>query len=179
MFNKLNKIGSLFVFLFVLILLFSMARIAECASITTALGNKNSSGEYRFTIDSDGIVTFQTDTAINFPYQSGTTNDTLTAADSGRTYVIISGGTNAPIMQLPVAAVGMEFPFVLDITAYSLYVNPNGTDIINYASLSAGDAIYNSSKAKGDSITFFCVVANQWSVKHINGTWATAGGIGD
>jgi len=171
MFNNLNKMGLMGIILSVLILLFFSVGVGECG-ITTALGNKNSSGNYRMTIDTDGIVTFQTDTAINFPYQSGTTNDTLTAADSGRTYVIGEGTDAAPFLRLPAAVPGMVFPFISSSSSHSVYIIPNGTDIINYASLVAGDSIYNSSAAKGDSITLICTTANQWDVDIHNGTWA-------
>lgn len=172
MFKKLNKMGKGIIVLFVLVLLFSMVTPGECVD-TTRLGNKNSSGLYRIAIDTDGIVTFQADTAIKFPYDSGTTNDTLTAADTGREYVVTSGATSAVYLSLPAAAVGMVFP-ITSATTQAIYIDPNGTDIINYASLSAGDAIYNSSAAKGDSIKFVCVTANEWTVKPLVGTWADA-----
>ena len=148
------------------------------AAITATIGDQNSSGDYRVEVDSDGVFKFQNDTSILFPYQSGTTNDTLTAADSGRTYVVTSGAVSAVILKFPPAAVGMEFPIV-SATTELIYLNPNGTDIINYASLAAGDAIYNSSSAKGDSITLFCVTAGEWSVKNAYGTWADGNSMGD
>ena len=174
MFNKMNKLGSVLIVVFALILLFSMP--VE-ATDTTRLGNTNSSGLYRMTIDHEGIVTFQADTGIKFPYQSGTTNDTLTAADSGRTYVTTAGTTSFVILNLPAATPGLNFP-VITGTTHSVYLNPSGTEIINYASLLAGDAIYNSSAAKGDSIVLFCVTAGQWEADIHNGTWANGGGFG-
>lgn len=155
----------------VLAFLLAFCTQSYAATTTTALGNTNTSGVYRMIIDSDGVITYAADTSIKFPYQSGTTNDTLTAADSGRTYVVTSGAVSAVYLNLPAAAVGMEFPFI-SATTQSIYINPNSSDIINYASLSAGDTIYNSSAAKGDAITFFCVTANEWSVKPLVGTWA-------
>lgn len=181
MFKKLNKLGSalILIFIFALILLFSV--IAEATLIAT-IGDKNSSGDYRVEVSTDGTnatFKFQTDTAILFPYQSGTTNDTLIAADSGRTYVITSATVNPVVISLPTAAVGMVFKFVSSSSSHAVYVRPDGTDIINYASLAAGSAIYNSSAAKGDSITLFCVTANEWDVDPSVGTWASGGGIGD
>lgn len=173
MFNKLNKLGLVLIVLSVLILLFAGPGYCE---LTATIGDQNSSGKYRVEVDTDGIVTFQTDTAIKLPYQSGTTNDTLTAADSGRTYVTSSGTVSAVILNLPPATVGLYFP-VITGTTHSVYLNPSGTEIINYASLSAGDSIYNSSAAKGDSITLFCAIAGQWEADIHNGTWATGLGI--
>lgn len=167
--------------IFLIMLLFLSMPTLSRAGVVATMGNQNSSGKYTVEVSTDGskeTVTFASDAAILFPYQSGTTNDTLTAADSGRTYVVTSGGTSPAILQLPAAAVGMVFPIV-SATTYAVYINPNGTDRINYASLSAGHAIYNSSAAKGDKITFYCVTANEWTVSVDVGTWATAGGIGD
>lgn len=154
-----------------------MCSPVSAAVLTGTFGDKNSSGNYRMQIDNDGLLTFASDTGIKFPYQSGTTNDTLTAADSGRTYVVTSGAISAPTLQLPAAAVGMVYPIV-SATTEQIAINPNGTDIINYASLSAGDAIINGG-AKGDKITFYCVTANEWSVSVDVGTWVDANVWGD
>ena len=160
---------------FCLLMIMLLACVPVFASVTTGtFGDQNSDGTYRVTIDSDGIYTFAADTGINFPYQSGTTNDTLVAADSGRTYVVTSGATSAVTLTLPAAAVGMVFPIV-SATTETILVDPNGTDTINFASLSAGDRISNSgAAAKGDAITFICVTANEWSVQIHQGTWADA-----
>jgi len=179
MFKKLNKRGLGLNVLFVLMLvMFAFVGTGEC-TLTATVGDQNSSGKHRIEVSTDGTngtVTFQNDTAILFPYQSGTTNDTLTAADSGRTYVTSSGTVSAVIINLPAATPGLNFPFITG-TTHSLYVNPSGVETINYASLAAGDSIYNSSAAKGDSITLFCVIAGQWEADIHNGTWATGGGI--
>lgn len=170
MFNKLNKLGLVLLVFSVLILLFARPGYA---GLTATIGDQNSSGKYRIEIDTTGTVTFQTDTSILFPYQSGTTNDTLTVADSGRTYVTTTGTVSEVQITLPAAAVGMVYPFITG-TTHSLRIHPDGTDTIQYASLSAGDSIKNTSAAKGDSITLICVIANEWAVDIHNGTWADA-----
>ena len=160
----------------IVMMCFMFAAVPVDASKVTALGRKNTSEEYVFEIDEDGLVTFRADAGIKFPYQSGTTNDTLTAADSGRTYVTSSGTVGAVLIDLPDAVPGLNYPFITG-TTHSVYINPEGTDIINYASLAAGDSIYNSTAAKGDSIILFCVTADQWEVDIHNGTWADGNGI--
>lgn len=172
MFNQLREKGSLLIVIFVLILMFAMVGKGYCVT-TDTVGDKNTSGIHRVEVK-DGVFTFAADTGIEFPYQSGTTNDTLAAADSGRTYVISSGATSAVYLNLPAAVPGMVYPFINSSTE-EVYINPDGTDIINYASLSAGDTIYNSSSAKGDSIKLICTVANTWDVEINNGTWQDGG----
>ena len=160
----------LFVLMAVALLLLFALSVPSFAAVTATLGDQNSSGSYRVQVDSDGVVTFASDTGIRFPYEAATTSDTLTAAESGKT-IVSSAPTQAPTFTLPAAAVGMEFTFVA-ATAVSIILDPNGTDIFKYASLSAGDRIYNSSAAAGDTIRVFCATANQWAVTPIVGTWA-------
>lgn len=70
------------------------------AAVTVAtLGDQNSSYAYRVEVDSDGVVKFQTDTGIKYPYQYVTTSDTLTAAETGRTYLF--NGTYNSEFELP------------------------------------------------------------------------------
>lgn len=178
MFNKLIKTSTMIV---CLLLVFAVS--AGYCGTTATFGDKNASGIHRMEASFDGTngtIKFAADTAILFPYQSGTTNDTLVAADSGRTYVVTGSTiTSEPVLTLPAAAVGMVFP-IISGTTYAVYINPNGTDTINYASLSAGDSISNTTtSAKGDAITFFCVTANAWEVQIISGTWADEDGFGD
>lgn len=158
------------------IMCFLSSTIPIDAATVTALGRKDSTDTYVVEIDEDNIVNFRSDAGIKFPYQSGTTNDTLTAADSGRTFVTSSGTVSSVFLNLPDAVPGLNYP-VITGTTHSVYINPLGTDIINYASLAAGDSIYNSSAAKGDSIVLICVIADQWEVDIHNGTWATGGGV--
>ena len=177
MFNKLNKIQAAFSILIALILLFVIVGDGFCARVAT-MGRKNpTSGEYAVKVDTnvsgDQTVTYDVNTARLFPYQSGTTNDTLTAADSGRTYVVTSGATSEVQLTLPAAAVGMVFSFV-SATTEVMRIHPDGSDIINYASLSAGDSIKNTSAAKGDKCTFVCVTSNEWSFTPDVGTFADA-----
>ncbi len=161
-----------FTMLLAVLLSFVLA-MPSFAAVTATLGDQNSSGNYRVQVDSDGVVTFAANTGIIFPYEAATTSDTLTAAESGKTFVVTPAAGSPPTYTLPVAAVGMEFTFVTTNTV-SVYLDPNGTDIFKYASLSAGDRIYNSSAAAGDTIRVFCATANQWAVTPIAGTWADA-----
>lgn len=145
------------------------------ASVVTAtMGDTNSSGEYRVKADSDGVITFAADTGIKFPYEAGTTSDTLTAAETGKT-IVSSAPTYPPTYTLPAAAVGMEFTFV-GTTAVAILIDPDGTDTIKVGSAAAGQKIYNSSATVGDSITLFCATANEWAAKTKSGTWAEFSG---
>lgn len=160
----------LFKFIAIVFSLLVLSCSPVAAAVTATLGDQNSSGEYRVKVDTDGVVTFASNTGILFPYEAATTSDTLTAAESGKT-IVSSAPTYPPTFTLPVAAVGMEFSFVA-ATAVSIILDPNGTDIFKYASLSAGDRIYNSTAAAGDTIRVFCATANEWAVTPVVGTWA-------
>ena len=163
----------LFKFIAVVFSLLVLLSAPAFAAVTATLGDQNSSGEYRVKVDTDGVVTFASNTGILFPYEAATTSDTLTAAESGKTFVVAGATGSPPTYTLPVAAVGMEFTFVTANTV-SVYLDPNGTDVFKYASLSAGDRIYNSSAAAGDTIKVFCATALEWAVTPIAGTWADA-----
>jgi len=124
MFNKLGKMGSVFS-----VLMFLAAFVSNpgyCA-LTAAIGDQNSSGNYRVEVDTDGVVTFANDTGIKFPYNSGTTDETLEAADSGRTYVTTTGTVNTVQITLPAAAVGMVYPFIAGTTLDTIFTVPTGT----------------------------------------------------
>lgn len=150
------------------------------AAVTTAtFGDYNSSGVYRLTADSDGVLTYAQDTGIKYPYiATATTNTTLTAAQSGTTVVFGNGSgvaKSGTMYTLPTAVVGMEYTIVSDV-AFFFYVDPQSTDTINYSTAAAGNRISNSSAAAGDSITLFCATAGKWSIAAKSGTWVVGPG---
>ncbi len=150
--------------------------IPSFAAVKTAtFGDYNSSNVYRLTADSDGTLTYASDTSILYPYSTASTNATLTALQSGSIIVFNNGaGAAASGTQftLPTAAVGMEYTIVADIAKW-IYVDAQSTDTINFSTATAGQRINNSSTAaKGDSITLFCASAGNWSVVDRIGTWA-------
>ena len=147
---------------------------AASGDLVSTLGDKNSSNVHRIGVDNNGLVTFAQDTGIKYPYTSGSTNQTLTAAQTGTTFILNNGAgvaAGSPIFTLPTAAVGMKFSFVTDL-AMTFRIDPQSTDTINYASTAAGYRIRNTSAAIGDSISFFCATANTWSIVSKSGTWA-------
>lgn len=162
--------------------LFSLfvANIPAFAAVTTAtFGDYNTSNAYRLTANSDGTLSFASDTSILYPYSTASTNQTLNALQSGSVIVFNNGlGTaqNATAFTLPTAVVGMQYTIVADITKW-FFVDAQSTDTINFSTASAGQRISNSaSAASGDSITLFCATANKWSVSNREGTWAVGPG---
>ena len=66
----------------------------------------------------------------------------------------------------------MEFTFSTS-TAIQTHVEPySSTDTIDYASLTAGQGLKNTTAAKGDSITVICAIPGHWTVLWPHGTWA-------
>lgn len=146
------------------------------AAVTTAtFGDYNSSNVYRMSANSDGTITYASDTSVLYPYSTASTNQTLTALQSGSVIVFNTGsGTaqNGTSFTLPTAAVGMQYTIVADIAKW-FFVDAQSTDTINFSTASVGQRISNSGSAlAGDSITLFCATATKWSVIDKSGTWA-------
>ncbi len=140
------------------------------AQATATMGDQNASGVYRVTTDINGVLTYAQDTGIVSPYTTATTNTTMTASQSGTT-MVFTGSSNNTKFTLPTAAVGLQYTFIDDATVY-INIVPQTSDTINFASLSQGQYLANSSTpAKGDAVTLFCAVANKWSVKNMRNTW--------
>jgi hypothetical protein len=161
--------------LILLLALLVLPQLSMATSDTATFGDKNSSNEYRIKADSDGLITFAQDTGIKYPYTTGSTNTTLTAAQTGTTFVFNNGdGTaaNGTMFTLPTAVVGMRYTFIADVAKW-MYIKPQSTDTINFASTATGWRINNSSTAAiGDNIELFCATANTWSARVGKGTWA-------
>jgi len=184
---KVRKILSL---AFIGILMLSSMVYAQ--SVTATFGDQNSSNEYRIKADTDGVVTFASDTGIKYPYEyynpaSPPTTNTLTAAETGK-FIMDVGGITLPATTtglgfgskhvLPRAEVGLAFTLAagsqcsvtLDVAG------PNGdpSDVIMYSvsstGLDIGDSIKSTGQA-GDSVTVMCPVANKWMIVDMQGTW--------
>lgn len=113
--------------------------------------------------------------SIIYPiYSNGpaTTNQTLTAGQSGQT-VVMTGAVNNTQFFLPTASIGLEYSFIDDTTKF-IAVIPQSTDTIQIAATVQGTGIQNStSTAIGNSITLICRSPNTWSILNQSGTWAT------
>lgn len=166
----------------VLMLGFFMPALAKADSntdfstITATMGNKNTtSGDYTMWITNDGVVHYAKDSGIRYPYLTpASTSQTLTAAQSGTTFVLNNAGGVAPsgaTMQLPAANPKMSYTFITDV-AVNFRIKPATGEIINFSTAIANSKLKNTSAAIGDSIQVFCSTAGQWSIRTKVGTWA-------
>lgn len=98
------------------------------------------------------------------------TDDTLTAAESGKELVVTSNAA----FTLPPAADGLKYTFIAGDAA-TINVDPQATDTIAYLTLDAGDKI-TSGGATADSVSVLGDGDNsKWYVSSINGTWTDGG----
>lgn len=172
-----HKIKIVLLALVVAVLLPMAAQAQTYYTTTTGtLGDKNSSGDYRVTLTNDGVVHYASDTGITMPYLTPTSTDqTLTAAQTGTTFVFNNGSGTAvsgATYTLPAAVAGLQYTFIGDV-AKIFRLKPASGEIINYSTDVANSKVKNTSAAIGDSITVICVTAGQWSIKNRFGTWAT------
>lgn len=154
---------------------------ASVSNMTAQLGVYNSTDtQYGLEVDNNNKFVFSpTSASIYYPGSTASTNQTLTAAQSGQTIVFNNGaGTaaNGTLFTLPTATVGMYFTIVADVAKW-FYVDAQLTDTINFSTATAGQRVSNSgSAAAGDSIVLACFTANKWSMVDHNGTWAVGPG---
>lgn len=105
-----------------------------------------------------------------------TTNDTLTAVESGGKFAVDAASTSVSIT-LPAAAAGLNYEITgADTTAF--YVVPNSTDTIKLLTLAAGDSV-SSSGAVGDSIKLFATTTGTWYASVDGGTFVDRDSYGD
>jgi hypothetical protein len=134
-----------------------------CATDLFAVGKSSDNNLVKIT--STGILE-----GARSNYEVATTNDTLTAIESGKTIIVTSTSTST--FTLPADSLGLEYTLVAG-RAVTIKVDPASTgDSIEYLELAGGDRIYNSSASTGDSIKLICGAANTWYVSNLVGTWA-------
>ena len=107
--------------------------------------------------------------------ETKTSNTTLTAADSGKTFV---SATDGVVFTLPAIATGAVFKFVnaAEAGTNTLTISPNASDGIQYAGSATDDKDLINTKAtsrQGD----FVVIASldstaNWSVTSVRGVFA-------
>ena len=107
--------------------------------------------------------------------ETKTSNTTLTAADSGKTFV---SATDGVVFTLPAIATGSVFKFVnaAEDGTNTLTISPNASDGIQYAGSATDDKDLINTKAtsrQGD----FVVIASldstaNWSVTSVRGVFA-------
>ena len=172
------------------ICLIALAGYAHAAVNTATFGDMNSSNVYRMTADSDGTITFASDTSLKIPYKSitSTTIDQwLVTTDSGR-WIVDYGASGMTItdgtivasghkIHLPPASVGMTYSISTGVKEY-ITVDCDTTDVIQYSisgvGLNAGDSLKSSGNA-GDAIQVYCPTAGKWIIWGIMGSWTDNG----
>lgn len=166
---------KLFSLIALLVLAFPALSLAE---ITATIGDRNSSGEYRVKADTNGVVTFASDTGIVLPYINYSTAGTgssvsLTAAQSGAVITDTGGATPTTTGScrkfiLPRAAAGLNYTFTTGSKCTITIDTVDTSDTILYSiagtGLDAGDSIKSTGQA-GESVTLFSTAANKWSIK--------------
>ncbi len=160
--------------LFLGLMLLALPRAdASISNMVGQLGVYNSTDKtYGLEVDNNNVFHFSlTGSGIYWPVTVATTNVTLTANQSGQTFVQNNTTYTNVKFFLPTAVPGMTYTFIADTTNY-IQITPQSTDTINYSTLGAGNGLKNTSAAIGDHIQVFCAVANKWSVYDIGGTWA-------
>lgn len=181
MFIKFKKAFALILMLIFALPLLARADNNSDYSITKATmgGINQGSGDYSAWVTNDGtgsIFKFARDTGIHYPYVTpASTSQTLTAYQSGSTFVVNNGGgtaTGSPKIQLPTAIQKEDYTIITDV-ALAIRIVPATGEIINYSSDVANSRVKNTSAAIGDSIELFCATTGQWSIKSKSGTWAT------
>jgi hypothetical protein len=174
----------LFIALTILLLL---TGVTQAASLTATFGDKNSSNEYRVQADTDGIVTYASDTAIKYPYKSYTTYSTagkqLVSTDSGKVVIDFGQATTTGKRGfgnkfiLPPSSVGLEYTIVAGAYEYLTVDTYSTADtILGLAAvpLDAGDSL-KSPGMTGDSITVICPYAGYWIIESMFGTFTDNG----
>lgn len=144
------------------------------------MGAPNTSGVGPLEVDSDRVITIATDAGIKASYELVTTSDTITASETGKTFII--NPASQMTLTLPDADVGMSFKFTANNGnaggTKKFILDPQSTDtlrgVVNSAAAStfaAGDSVI-SPGVTGDSITLFCAQDTYWDVVDIRGTFS-------
>lgn len=82
------------------------------------------------------------------------------------------GASGTVTLSLPPAKAGMRLT-VYALAAQEIELDPDGTELINFAGGVAGDIVSNvTTPAIDDSITIICVEDGEWLVESFNGDWA-------
>lgn len=153
-----------------LLLVVGLSTYSIAQSLVATFGDQNSSKVHRMQADTDGVITFASDTGIKYPYEIVTSGQTLTAAETGK--VLAYNGADISFTHtLPDAEAGLNFT-VLTMTAGTMNIDPQANDYI-YADnliLDAGDKI-TSSGDHVDAITLFAIDAEHWIATSVVGTF--------
>lgn len=126
-------------------------------------------------IDEDGVLRPKSTSGRMAITEYVTTSNAVTAAESGKTFVVDSASTVAT-MTLPTAAIGLEYT-VVSATNEIVRIDVADTDTIAWPAIGymdAGDKLV-SPGATGDSVTLVCPRLLYWYPSSINGSWTDGG----
>ena len=99
------------------------------------------------------------------------TNDTVTAAESGKVFVASTGGAYTSIIfTLPAADTNLVYKFIQQGTGTLIQLKPNGTDQFLYSTATASDHLLGPATA-GASITINASDDSVWFCE-TNGTFS-------
>ena len=107
--------------------------------------------------------------------ETKTSNHTLTAADSGKTFV---SATDGVVFTLPAIATGAVFKFVnaAEDGTNTLTISPNASDGIDYAGSKTDDKDVINTKATSKQGDFIVIASlsstTHWSVTSVRGVFA-------
>lgn len=165
-----------------LIVLMALCLTSPCFAATVSCdGGVDSSGNCRILVESDGLVSFPGG-GVKAKYEVKTTDDTLTAVESGTVYYINPTDGSPMTITLPDADVGLTYTFVAingNNSGNSWYqLAPQSTDTLvavantktAASTYVAGDKV-RSNSATGDSITVTCGADTYWYIGSVRGTF--------
>lgn len=108
-----------------------------------------------FRIDSYGEMYFQEANELIG------TNDTITAAESGKIFIMTPGFSNIK-MTLPAADEGLTYTFISQ-TTNTYDIDPNGSELLYYSTAAAGNSL-RSAAAAGCTVTVHASSDSAWFV---------------
>jgi hypothetical protein len=171
-------------FLYIILAVLLASIPAYAAQKVGSFGIPNSSGTAPLEVDSDRMLSFATDAGIKASYEAAVTSDTITASESGKTFII--DPVSPMTLTLPDADVGLNFTFTsVSGTASGgatkkFILDPKSTDrfrgvvsSVVGTTFAIGDSVI-STGVTGDSITIFCGQDTYWDVTAIRNTFVDA-----
>lgn len=126
---------------------------------------------YKFSVDGF-IIDENEQMRYNAYIQKISTDDSVTAAESGKVFIVTSASGLPAIISLPDAEDGLVYEFV-DGNGNGFMVNPDDSDTMQYGSLSAGEQLQAPGNI-GDGLTIYATDDSKWfvndhGVSYVNG----------
>lgn len=141
-------------YLVVLLALFMALTLQSRAYCTE--GDELSTTSFR--IDGNGEMYYQ---ILN---ETATTNDTVTAAESGKVFLVSDGGGYSSVkFALPAADEGLVYTFIQKGTGTKIEIEPQPTETLLYSTAGAGDRLLSPATI-GASITVYSSDDSVWYV---------------